>query len=89
MKFPWQTNGHTEDIRTITIAVSTEEFLRLETEAVQEQMTVQDYARAKLFAADLTPHIKQMFESTLQLKQRFGELAETLDQLADLQEDKK
>jgi hypothetical protein len=87
MKFPWQRNGHT-DVHTVTIIVNTDELMQLETEAVQERMSIPEYVRAKVFAKDLTPQIRQMFENMVQLDERFRQLAETLGQMADLEEKK-
>ncbi len=86
MKFPWQRNGH-NDVRTITIMVSTDEFLRLETDAVQERMSILEYVRARLFAQDLTPRIRQMFERTQRIDQQMTEFTETLGKMAALEDD--
>ncbi len=88
MKLPWQRNGHNSDLRTITITVSTEEFFRLETEAAQERMSIVEYVRAKLFAQDLTPRIRQMFERTQRIDQQMTEFTETLGKIAALDEGK-
>ena len=87
MKFPWQRHGH-NDVRTITITVSTDEFLQLETEAVQERMSVPEYVRARLLAEDLTPRIKQMFERTRRIDHQMTEVAETLGKLAAFEDGK-
>jgi hypothetical protein len=88
MKLPWQRNGHNSDIRTITITVSTDEFFRLETEAVQERMSLPEYVRARLFAQDLTPRIRQMFERTQRIDQQMTEFTETLGKMAALENEK-
>jgi hypothetical protein len=88
MKLPWQRNGHNSDIRTITITVSTDEFFRLETEAVQERMSIVEYVRARLFAQDLTPRIRQMFERTQRIDQQMTEFTETLGKMAAMNDQK-
>ena len=87
MKFPWQRrNGPNPDRRTITITVSTDEFMRLETEAVQERMSIPEYVQARLFAEDLTPRIEQMFERTRRIDQQMTQFTETLGKLAALED---
>ena len=88
MKFPWQRrNGPNPDTRTITITVSTDQFMRLETEAVQERMSIPEYMRARLFAEDMTPRIEQMFERTRRIDQQMTQFTETLGKLAALEDD--
>ncbi len=88
MKLPWQRYGHNSDTRTITITVNLDEFMRLETEAVQQRMSLPEYVRAKLFAQDLTPCIRQMFERTQRIDQQMTEFTETLGKMAALEDEK-
>jgi hypothetical protein len=85
MKF-WSRNGHNSDLRTIAITVSTDELMQLETEAGQEQMSVPEYLRAKLFAADLTPRIQQAHEQAQRINRQMTQIAETLEKMAALED---
>jgi hypothetical protein len=84
MKF-WRRNDHNSDLRTLTITVSVDDLMRLETEAAQKQMSIPEYVYVKLFAADLTPHIKQMLERTQNIDRKFREVGETLERMAALE----
>jgi hypothetical protein len=61
--------------------------MRLETEAVQERMSIPEYVWARLFAEDLTPRIKQMFERTRRIDQQMTQFTEALGKMAALEDD--
>jgi hypothetical protein len=85
MKFPWQRNGHA-NVHAVTIIVSDDELMQLETEAVQERMSIPEYARAKLFAPDLTPSIKQMYERARRIDEQMVRFADAVGKLAEREE---
>jgi hypothetical protein len=86
MKF-WRRNGHNSDLRIVTITVSVDELMQLETEAVQEQISVPEYVRAKLFAADLTPRIRQTHEQAQRIDRQMTQIAETLGKMAEIEDE--
>jgi hypothetical protein len=85
MRF-WHRDGHDSNIRTVTITVSVDELMRLETAAVQERMSIPEYVRAKLFAEDLTPRIQQMFERGQRVHEKMTQIAEMFGKMAELEE---
>jgi hypothetical protein len=87
MKIPWQKSDNS-GVRILMITVSPDELMRLETAAARAGVNVQDFARAKMLAEDLTPRIREMCERTLELDRQFREMAAALGKLANLQEAK-
>jgi hypothetical protein len=87
MKF-WYRNGHNSDLRTITITLTVDELMQLETEAVQEQMSIPDYVHAKLFAPDLTPQLRRMVERGQRVHEKLAQIGEMFGKMAELEERK-